>query len=129
MPTSNGLNRRSFLRNAKMTALVGAVGTSSLGTAAAFAADATMGGKFDFDTPYNRIGTDCIKWDRQIALYGKENIVAGMGIADMDFRCAPAISKALADRVKHENWGYLELPKSYAEGIIKWNKRRYGIDI
>ncbi len=80
MPTSNGLNRRSFLRNAKMTALVGAVGTSSLGTVAAVAADATMGGKYDFDTPYNRIGTDCVKWDRTDQdLYGKENIAVGHG--------------------------------------------------
>jgi cysteine-S-conjugate beta-lyase len=127
MSTNHGLDRRSFLRNAQMTAFLGAVGAGS--PLAADAPAETSGGKFDFDTPYSRIGTDCIKWDRQIQIYGKENIVAGMGIADMDFRCAPAISKALADRVKHENWGYLELPKSYAEGIIKWNKRRYGIDI
>ena len=52
-----------------------------------------------------------------------------MGIADMDFRCAPAISKALADRIRHENWGYLDLPRSYTDGIINWNKRRQGIDI
>ena len=38
-------------------------------------------------------------------------------------------AKRLAERIQHENWGYLELPDSYTEGIIKWNKRRYGIDI
>jgi cystathionine beta-lyase len=129
MSRNDGLNRRAFLRNAQMTALVGAAGTGSLGTVGAFAADVTQGGKYDFDTPYNRIGTDCIKWDRQIKLYGKDNIVAGMGIADMDFRCAPAITKALAKRIQHENWGYLETPKSFTDAILNWNKRRYGIDI
>lgn len=130
MSRNDGLNRRAFFRNARMTALVGAVGTSaSLGTAAAFEADAGAGGKYDFDTPYNRVGTDCVKWDRQIKLYGKDSIDAGMGIADMDFRCAPAITKALAKRIQHENWGYLEMPKSVSETIVSWNKKRYGIDI
>lgn len=129
MSRNDGLDRRSFLRNARMTALVGAVGSSSLGTAAAFAADATMGGKYDFDTPYNRIGTDSIKWDAALRNNGIDHIVAGMGIADMDFRCAPVITKALQDRLQHENWGYLDMPRSFSDGILKWNKRHYGIDI
>src|SRR5439155_1790227 len=53
----------------------------------------------------------------------------GMGIADMDFRCAPAITKALTERLQHENWGYLDMPKSFGDGIVSWNKKRYGIDI
>jgi cystathionine beta-lyase len=52
-----------------------------------------------------------------------------MGIADMDFRAAPAITKALNERMLHENWGYLDMPKNYAEGILAWNKRRYNADI
>jgi cysteine-S-conjugate beta-lyase len=128
MAQKSVLNRRSFLKNAQLTALAGAVGTqASAAVGDGFEADAT--GRYDFDTPYDRVGSDSVKWDRQIRLYGRENIVAGMGIADMDFRCAPAISKALAERVRHENWGYLDLPKSYTDGIINWNKRRHGIDI
>ena len=87
-------------------------------------------GRYDFDTPYNRIGTESVKWDTPIATYGKENITVGMGIADMDFRCAPVITKALEERVHHEVWGYLkEYPPAFIDGIVKWNKRRYGIDI
>src|SRR6201988_3134893 len=33
-------------------------------------------------------------------------IVAGMGVADMDFRCAPSITAALQKRVAFPNWGY-----------------------
>ena len=35
----------------------------------------------------------------------------------------------LLERIRHENWGYMDLPRSYAESIVNWNKRRYGIDI
>jgi cystathionine beta-lyase len=130
MAQNDGLNRRAFLRNAGLTALAGAVGTgTSLGTAAAGTVFEAADGKFDFDTPYNRIGTDSVKWDRQIRVFGKDNIAVGMGIADMDFKAAPCITKALMERIQHENWGYLDMPPAFAEGIIKWNKKRYGIDI
>ncbi|MBI3261658.1 MAG: aminotransferase class I/II-fold pyridoxal phosphate-dependent enzyme [Acidobacteria bacterium] len=131
MSPNQGLNRRAFLKNAGVTALVGAVGTgTSMATGAVVsAAFDAPGGKFDFDTPYNRIGTDSVKWDQQIRTYGKDNIAVGMGIADMDFKTAPAITKALMERLQHENWGYLDMPRSFAEGIVSWNQRRYGIDI
>ena len=130
MPQNDGLNRRAFLKNAGLTAFVGAVGTGTSVEAAAVAAlFEPANGKYDFDTVYNRIGTECVKWDQQIRLHGKENIVAGMGIADMDFRAVPCITKALQERMKHENWGYLETPRSYIDAIVGWNKKRYGIDI
>ncbi len=123
----NGLNRRAFLRNAQMTALVGAAATH---TSLALAADATtQDGKFDFDTPYSRMGTDSVKWDRPLRTFNEGTLVAGMGIADMDFRCAPAITSALKERIEHENWGYLDMPKAFPEGIVAWNKRRYGIEV
>lgn len=130
MSQNDGLNRRAFLRNAGMTALAGAVGTgTSLGTAAASAALAPPDARYDFDTPYNRVGTDSVKWDRQIRIFGKDNIAVGMGIADMDFKTAPCITRALTERIQHENWGYLDMPRAFADGIINWNKRRYGTDI
>jgi len=127
----DGLNRRAFLQNAGMTALLGAIGTgtSLAGETAGAIVDPPANGKYDFDTPYNRVGSDCVKWDQQIAKYGKSSLVAGMGIADMDFRAAPCITKAIAERCTHENWGYLDMPKSYVESITAWNKRRYGLDI
>ena len=130
MSSSEALNRRSFLKNAGLTALVGAVGTGSspVVTAASAAFDPPEG-TYDFDTVYNRIGSDCVKWDQQIRTYGKDNIAVGMGIADMDFKAAPAITKALVERIQHENWGYLDMPRSYIDSIVNWNKQRYGIEI
>jgi cysteine-S-conjugate beta-lyase len=112
-----------------MTALLGAAGTATPVLTAAGGDRFEADGKFDFDTVYARIGTDCVKWDQQIRNYGKDSIAVGMGIADMDFRAAPAITKALLERIQHENWGYLDMPRSYAESIVNWNKRRYGVDI
>ena len=130
MSQNSGLNRRSFLRNAGLTAVVGAVGSrTSFADEIARAVAEPSSGKYDFDTPYNRIGTDSTKWDAPTKSLGMEHIVAGMGIADMDFRCAPAITKALMERMQHENWGYLTMPASFSEGIIAWNKKRYGVDI
>src|SRR5438128_1257758 len=133
MPQNAGLDRRAFLRNAGMTALVGAVGSGSpLAVASAAAAVVAENGKFDFDTPYNRFGTDSTKYDQQIRVYGKDSVQVGMGIADMDFKAAPSITRAINDRVKHENWGYLDMgvwtPK-LSEAVAAWNKRRYGVTI
>jgi cysteine-S-conjugate beta-lyase len=130
MSQTNGLNRRSFLRNAGMTALAGAVTTGTpLRTVAASAFEAAPNGKYDFDTPYNRLGTDSVKWDQALRQNEMGTIVAGMGIADMDFRCAPAITEALKKRIEHENWGYLDQPKTFVEGVVAWNKKRYGINV
>lgn len=137
MAQAHRVNRRSFLQNAGMTALLGAMSPKVAGMAAGDAVASGAGapaavpanGKYDFDTVYSRIGTDCVKWDQQIRTYGKDSIAVGMGIADMDFRAAPAITKAIAERAKHENWGYLSMPASFTESIVRWNKRRYGVDI
>src|SRR5262245_55820718 len=134
MAQTDGLNRRSFLRNAGLTALVGAVGSgTSLGgataAAAALAGEADANGKFDFDTPYSRLGTNSVKWDQALRQNEMGTIVAGMGIADMDFRCAPSITEALKKRIEHENWGYLDMPKTFVEGLVSWNKKRYNLNV
>jgi len=118
-----------------MTALAGAVTTGTpLGSVTASAFGAAAGGKFDFDTPYSRLGTDSTKWDAAIRTNDmKDGIIAGMGIADMDFRCAPSITEALRKRIDHENWGYLDMQsegaRAFVDGIIAWNKKRYNINV
>src|SRR5882672_4511336 len=135
MSQHDGLNRRAFLRNVGMTAVAGAAvgpGASVLAAATGAAAE-PVNGKYDFDTPYNRFGTDSTKYDQQIRIYGKDSVQVGMGIADMDFRVAPAITKALMERMQHENWGYLDMGgagvKSFTDSIIAWNKKRYNLNV
>ncbi|MDH3439349.1 MAG: aminotransferase class I/II-fold pyridoxal phosphate-dependent enzyme [Gammaproteobacteria bacterium] len=125
------LNRRHFLKGAGMTAVAGAVGAGVSSTAAA--ADGMpyqVDGKYDFETPYDRLGTHCVKWDSQVELYG-DKVEIGMGIADMDFRSAPCIQEAMAERLQHENWGYLNGTgyNHLKEGIVKWNAERHGVEV
>ena len=136
MSETNGLNRRAFLRNAGLTALAGAAAGTHAPLLAATADTApaiqAANGPFDFDTVYNRFGTDSTKFDQQINRYGKDSVLVGMGIADIDFKAAPSISNAIAARVKHENWGYLDMntwTPRMQEAVVAFNKRRYGVTI
>ncbi len=123
------LNRRAFLKSAGVTAVLGAVGTKSASAIQASNLPAAPPyPTYDFDEVFDRVGTDCSKWDSPIATFG-EDIEVAMGIADMDFRVAPCVTRALAERCAHENWGYLRRPESYVQSIVDWNKRRYGLDI
>ena len=122
------LNRRTFLRRAGMTAVLGAVGARSNPAAAQELPASTSRQTFDFDEVYDRRNSESIKWDRPIEGVEGE-IEVGMGIADMDFRAAPCVTNALARRCEHENWGYLERPDSYTQAIVDWNQRRYGLEI
>jgi cystathionine beta-lyase len=135
MSLSHGLNRRAFIRNAGLTALAGAAAgtrTPLSTTLDAATIQTQSNGKFDFDTVYNRFGTDSTKFDQQIRVYGPDSVQVGMGIADIDFRAAPGITNALNARVKHENWGYLDMGKwtpKVNQAVADWNKRRYGVTI
>ena len=133
MSMLHGLNRRAFLRSAGLTAIAGAAAGHPLTAAESAAAlQVPSNGTFDFDTVYNRFGTDSTKFDQQIRVYGKDSVQVGMGIADIDFKAAPAITNAINARVKHENWGYLDMGKwtpMVTESVAAWNKRRYGVTI
>ncbi|MDZ7644512.1 MAG: aminotransferase class I/II-fold pyridoxal phosphate-dependent enzyme [Woeseiaceae bacterium] len=126
MGQQTGMDRRAFLRGASLTALAAASGGSVSTTAAA---SRPTSGQYDFNDVVDRVGTDCYKWDKQIELFGQENIVVPMGIADMDFRTAPVITEALMKKIQEENWGYMHVPPSFKESMIDWNRRRYGEEI
>ncbi|HSC28412.1 MAG TPA: aminotransferase class I/II-fold pyridoxal phosphate-dependent enzyme [Vicinamibacterales bacterium] len=126
---AHDLDRRSFLQQAGITALWGAVGTGAAIAGSPVPAAAGSQTRYDFDEVYNRFGTESTKFDRQIRLFGPGSVEVGMGIADMDFRAAPAITKALKARTQHENWGYLDNPRMIVDDVVAWNKRRYGVDI
>ena len=85
--------------------------------------------QFNLNEVYSRWGTDSAKWDLQLRRFPGEKITAAMGIADMDFRTAPAITHAIANRIEHENWGYMLMPESYYESIQNWTFLRYREEI
>jgi len=93
--------------------------------------------KYDFDHELKRFGTYSMKWDDDdffkiltpnIRL-DKDTI--RMNLADMDFRTAPAIVKAMHRVADFENYGYTTVTSApeYKPAIIGWYKRRHGVEI
>ena len=80
--------------------------------------------KYDFDKRVERRGTNCVKWDES-----PSPDVIPMWVADMDFRVAPAIQRALEERVAHGVFGYNIVPESYYEAVISWFRRRHQWEI
>jgi cystathionine beta-lyase len=80
--------------------------------------------KYNFDELIERRGTNCVKWDES-----PSPEVIPLWVADMDFRVAPAIQKALQQRVEHGVFGYNIVPESYYEAVISWFHRRHLWDI
>ena len=113
------LNRRGFIKGATTTALAGGLAPNLvLGSSS----NNPLGGSirketFDFDKPYNRLGTNCFKWDSQLARFGSDKFEIGMGIADMAFKTAPCLGEALAERCQHANWGYLRSTESLNDAL------------
>ena len=119
------IDRRAFLKQAGMAAVAGSVATTSSLKAQENGARGASAAGYDFDEIYDRIGTDCSKWDGQIDRWG-DQLKIPMGVADMDFRVAPCITEALEKRIAHEVYGYMATPDSYHDSIVNWNERRYG---
>ena len=80
--------------------------------------------KYNFDEPVERRGTNCVKWDESA-----DPDMIPMWVADMDFCVAPAIQKALEQRVAHGVFGYNIVPESYYEAVISWFRRRHQWEI
>jgi len=77
-----------------------------------------------FDEEVCRRGTNSVKWDEC-----SYDDVIPLWVADMDFRVAPAIQKALEQRVAHGVFGYNIVPESYYEAVISWFSRRHQWEI
>jgi len=92
---------------------------------------------FNFDERINRYGTNSVKWEFHVKKerleYREpdldspvENAYLPMWVADMDFKCAPAIVDALAERARQGVYGYSAPTDSYYEAVIGWAQRRHG---
>ena len=87
--------------------------------------------KYDFETIMDRSGMDSIAVDT-IPFEGatvKEGFSKiPMWVADMNFATAPAITEAIAERIKHPAFGYFSLREEYYQAIIDWQKIRHGVE-
>lgn len=80
--------------------------------------------KYDFDEIINRRNTNSFKWDSSI-----EKDILPMWVADMDFKTADPIIKALDTRVHHGIFGYAAIPDPYYEAEVRWWDKRHNFKI
>ncbi|OMP97010.1 MalY/PatB family protein [Raoultella terrigena] len=78
----------------------------------------------DFDPLIIRRGTNAVKWDA-----AAEDNILPMWVADMDFRTAPAVIKALEARARHGIFGYTQVPPDFYAAIVNWFSRRHGFTL
>lgn len=85
-------------------------------------------GKYNFDLPVPRRGTNCYKWDDLKNTYGKENLLP-FWIADTEFCTLPELTDALMERIKKPAYSYTFPDDGFFESIIHWYKKRHHVTI
>ena len=81
-------------------------------------------GQYNFDQILDRTHTKSLKYDFAVKR-GKPADVLPFWVADMDFRTAPAIIRALQQRVQHGIFGYTRVPDEYYSAVVGWFSRRH----
>lgn len=84
--------------------------------------------KFDFDTITDRSNSNAIKFD----LAEKRNKpldAISLWVADMDFKTAPCIQKALAEKAAHGIFGYSRPDSRYYNALRKWFLAEHNFEI
>ncbi|NPD14544.1 putative C-S lyase [Xinfangfangia sp. D13-10-4-6] len=83
--------------------------------------------RVDFDTPINRFGTHCVKWDMMQTLYGiPHDRGLAMWVADMEFRPPQVVQDALQKMLDHGVYGYFGDESRYLEALTWWMENRHG---
>ena len=76
----------------------------------------------------DRKGTDCAKWDALEKTFGADGLLP-LWVADMDFRVDEHISAAVSDYLKQGVFGYYDVPDSYFDAFIEWEKNEHSFTV
>ena len=79
---------------------------------------------YHFDEIIDRTGTGSLKFDFAKARGKPENVIP-MWVADMDFRCPPAVTAALRNMAEHAIYGYTEPKPGYFSALQGWFARKH----
>ena len=80
-----------------------------------------------FDEPIDRCCTACDKWDGLNLREGRE--LLPMWVADMDFRCPPAVTEALVRRAQHPVYGYTTPTAASVQAMLDYLRRRHQLSL
>jgi len=79
---------------------------------------------YNFDEVFDRYHTSAIKYDFKKER-GKPDDVLPLWVADMDFKSADVILKALSERLDHGILGYSDMDADYFDALKKWFGKRF----
>ena len=80
---------------------------------------------YDFNTPIDRRGTHCVKFDALKEMYGREDLLS-LWVADMDFATPDFIIDALKRRLDHHVLGYPVQYDGYWQSVVDWIRSHHG---
>lgn len=81
----------------------------------------------NFDTPIDRRGTHCVKWDMMEQIYGvNPNDGISMWVADMEFQPPACVQNAVQKMRDHGVYGYFGDESKYLNAIQWWMDTRHG---
>ena len=80
-----------------------------------------------FDKPFDRLGTESLKWDARKD-FGNADAIP-MWVADMDFATVPEVIEGLTRRAAHGAFGYNISNPRDRQALINWMARRHALEI
>lgn len=81
--------------------------------------------EFDFDSKIDRRQVPALKVHKMVLGADGMDLFAA-GVADMDFRAAPAVLKAMSTRAAHGVFGYETVPDGLMPALMVWLRSRHG---
>ena len=81
--------------------------------------------RINFNIVVNRKNTNCLKYDFAVRRGRPENVLP-LWVADMDFKVAPEITRAIEERVAHGIFGYSEVKEEYFKAVAAWMEQKHG---
>ena len=84
--------------------------------------------KYTFNKNFNRIKTDCFKWDQRKLAFGTDKVLP-LNVADMDLPIPKPVQIALQKRLKHPILGYTMRTDSFFNAVQYWLNHKYNWDV
>lgn len=80
---------------------------------------------YNFDTVMDRTSNFAAKYDELGKKFGRDDLIP-LWVADMDFKVAEPITRAILDRAEQGIFGYTSRPDSYFQAVQQWLESRQG---
>ena len=80
---------------------------------------------YDFDRTLDHRADGSLRWKQPA---GRADVI-GMGTADLDYFCPPAVQEAFRRIVEENTYNYRAKPDSYYQAVLGWYRRMYGLDL